>query len=60
MPVLVSEDIINKVNDKDLISVDFTTGEIKNKTQVKTYRAKPFSKAQLEIYKRGGLLRTLP
>jgi 3-isopropylmalate dehydratase small subunit len=60
MPIIVAEDIINKVNDKDLISVDFTTGEIKNETQNKTYHAKPFSQVQLEIYKRGGLLRTLP
>jgi len=57
MPILVAEGIINKANDKDLISVDFTTGEIKNKTQNKTYRAKPFSQVQLEIYKKGGLLK---
>jgi len=56
MPTIVAEDIINKVNDKDLISVDFTTGEIRNKTQNKIYYAKPFSQVQLEIYKRGGLL----
>ena len=35
---------------------DFNTGEIENKTQGKTIHAKPFSKSQLEIYKRGGLL----
>jgi 3-isopropylmalate/(R)-2-methylmalate dehydratase large subunit len=57
MPILVAEDVINKVNDKDVLSIDFTTGEIKNKTQNKTYRAKPFSQVQLEIYKKGGLLK---
>ncbi|MCX6667231.1 MAG: aconitase family protein [Euryarchaeota archaeon] len=57
MPILVAENIVNKINDKDLISVDFTTGEIKNKTQNKTYHAKPFSQVQLEIYKKGGLLK---
>jgi len=57
MPILVAEDIVNKINDKDILSVDFTTGEIKNKTQNKNINAKPFSKSQLEIYKRGGLLK---
>jgi 3-isopropylmalate dehydratase small subunit len=56
MPILISEDITRKINDKDIISVDFTTGEIINITRGKTYQAKPFSKSQLEIYKRGGLL----
>jgi 3-isopropylmalate dehydratase small subunit len=57
MPILVAEDIVNKVKDGDEISVDFTTGELINETQNKTYNVKPFSKSQLEIYKRGGLLK---
>jgi 3-isopropylmalate dehydratase small subunit len=59
MPILIAEDIINKINDKDEISIDFITGEIVNKTQGKTIQAKPFSKSQLEIYKKGGLLISL-
>ncbi len=57
MPILVAGDIISMVDDNDELSVDFTTGEIIDKTQGKTYHANPFSKVQLEIYKRGGLLR---
>jgi 3-isopropylmalate dehydratase small subunit len=56
MPIIIAEDITKKIKDKDEVSVDFTTGEIVDKTQDKTYYAKPFSKSQLEIYKRGGLL----
>ena len=56
MPILFAEDIGNKINNGDDSSVDFTTGELVNKTQNKTYQTKPFSKSQLEIYKRGGLL----
>ena len=56
MPIMISEGITDKIGDKSEISVDFTTGEIFDKTQNKTYHAKPFSKSQLEIYKRGGLL----
>ena len=56
MPILISEDITKKINDGDIISIDYTTGEIINKTQDGAFQAKPFSKSQLEIYTRGGLL----
>jgi len=56
MPILVAEGITKKIHDKDIVSIDFTTGMIKDKTQGKTYQAKPFSDAQKEIYLRGGLL----
>ena len=56
MPILIGKDIINKITDKDEIFVDFTTGKIIDKTNGKTFNIKPFSKSQLEIYKRGGLL----
>jgi 3-isopropylmalate dehydratase small subunit len=56
MPIIVADEISDKINDKDEIIVDFLNGEITNKTQNKTYKAKPFSKSQLDIYKRGGLL----
>ena len=56
MPILIANDITININDMDEISVDFTTGEINDKTQGKKYNVKPFSKVQLEIFKRGGLL----
>jgi len=56
MPIMTSKDITKKINDKDVLEIDFTTGEIFDKNQGKKYTAKPFSKSQLEIYKRGGLL----
>ena len=57
MPILVAEDITEKIDDNDELSVDFITGEIIDKTQGKSYNAKPFSKSQLEIYRKGGLLK---
>jgi 3-isopropylmalate dehydratase small subunit len=57
MPILIARDIIKKINDKDEISVDFITGEIFNKTQNKKIFAKPFSKSQLDIYTKGGILK---
>jgi 3-isopropylmalate dehydratase small subunit len=57
MPILIAEEIIEKIEDNDEIYVDFTTGEIKDKNKEKKCYSKPFSKSQLEIYKRGGLLK---
>ena len=56
MPIMVSEGIIDKISDKDIISIDFETGEILDKTKDLKIKIKPFSKSQLEIYKHGGLL----
>jgi len=57
MPILVAEDITKKLHDKDVLSIDFTTGQITDKTEKISFNAKPFSEAQKEIYLRGGLLR---
>jgi 3-isopropylmalate/(R)-2-methylmalate dehydratase large subunit len=56
MPIMITENILSKINDKDELVIDFKTGEIFDKTQNKKYMGKPFSKSQLEIYMRGGLL----
>jgi len=56
MSILVADDITKKIHEQDIVFIDFTTGMIKDKTQGKTYQAKPFSEAQKEIYLRGGLL----
>jgi 3-isopropylmalate/(R)-2-methylmalate dehydratase large subunit len=56
MPIMVAEDILNQISDKDELVIDFTTGEIFDKTQNKKYIGKPLSKSQLDIYLRGGLL----
>jgi 3-isopropylmalate/(R)-2-methylmalate dehydratase large subunit len=56
MPILVAQDITKKIHDKDMVSLDFLTGVIRDKTQGKTFQAKPFSEVQKDIYLRGGLL----
>jgi 3-isopropylmalate/(R)-2-methylmalate dehydratase large subunit len=56
MPILIAEGITKKICEKDIVSIDFTTGIMKDKTQGKTYQAKPFSEAKKEIYLQGGLL----
>ncbi len=56
MPILVAANIIKKIQDKDILSIDFNTGIITDQTLGKTFQAKPFSEAQKDIYLRGGLL----
>lgn len=56
MPILVAENIIKNIRDKDILSIDFNTGVITDQTLGKTFQAKPFSEAQKDIYLRGGLL----
>jgi len=56
MPILTADDITKRLQDNDRLAIDFITGVITDKTQGKTFQATPFSKAQTEIYLRGGLL----
>ena len=56
LPILVLDDSVHKVGDNDILSVDFKTGKIINRTQGTILSARPFSQVQLEIYKKGGLL----
>ncbi len=44
-----------QLSDGDVISINFETGEVLNKTNNKTIFAEKFSDVQMEIYKQGGL-----
>ncbi|RLF57456.1 MAG: hypothetical protein DRN27_07760 [Thermoplasmata archaeon] len=56
MPILVADNISKKINDGDIIEVDLKTGNILDSTLKENFKAKPFSKSQMDIFKRGGLL----
>jgi 3-isopropylmalate/(R)-2-methylmalate dehydratase large subunit len=56
MPILVAENITKLLQEKDIVSIDITTGVITDITQKKTYHGRPFSDVQKDIYLRGGLL----
>lgn len=55
-PILIGQLVKEGVENGDTISIDFTTGDVENKTKKKKFKINPFSEVQLEIYKRGGLL----
>jgi len=48
-----------EINQGDTLEVNIETGEIKNLTQNKTYRAEPISQLEKEIINAGGLLKYL-
>lgn len=54
--------ILNKrkqaeIKNGDIIKVNFSSGKVTNLKSKKTVMAKPFSDVQMEIYKKGGLLK---
>lgn len=56
MPILIGENITDKIDDGDQLIVDFKTGKIVDKTKNQVFQVNPFSGPQMKIYKRGGLL----
>jgi homoaconitate hydratase family protein/3-isopropylmalate dehydratase small subunit len=55
-PILTGELVKEGAENGDVVSIDFSTGEVENKTKESKFKINPFSQVQLEIYKRGGLL----
>lgn len=55
LPVLELKEV-KEIRDGDILEVNIETGEIKNITQNKVYRAEPISELEKEILKAGGLL----
>ncbi len=59
LPILECEAAADDAEQGDVISVDFDSGEIKNVTKGKTYRAEPFPPFIQDIIRKGGLLASL-
>jgi 3-isopropylmalate dehydratase small subunit len=55
-PILTGKLAKMGVETGDIISIDFTSGDVDNKTKGTKLEITPFSEVQLQIYKRGGLL----
>jgi 3-isopropylmalate dehydratase small subunit len=58
MPIITFENDLKDVNIKngDKITLDLTTSEIKDESGEVIIKCNPFSKVQMDIYRRGGLL----
>lgn len=58
LPVLELNEA-KEIKDGDILEANIETGEIKNITQNKTYKAEPISKLEREILEAGGLFKYL-
>ena len=56
LPLLESEEAVNKTDDGDILEVEISTGEIKNLTKGLTFTAKPYPDFMAEIIAAGGLI----
>ena len=59
LAILECETLVDETKSDDVLEIDFSTGEIKNITNGKTYLAKPFPDFIQRIIKSGGLLKTV-
>ena len=59
LPILECEQAAEEISANDEVSVNFDTGEIKNITTGKSYKAQPFPPFIQNIIKQGGLLESL-
>lgn len=59
LPILECEQAAEEINAGDEVRVDFDTGEIRDLTTGKAYRAQPFPPFIQSIIKSGGLLNSL-
>ncbi|MHB9155322.1 MAG: 3-isopropylmalate dehydratase small subunit [Endomicrobiales bacterium] len=56
LPILESDEAVEKIRTGDVLEVDLAAGEIRNVTRSEVYKAQPFPQFMQEIIKKGGLL----
>ncbi len=57
LPIMECTEAAEEINAGDEVAVDFSTGEITDKTTGKTYKAEPFPKFMQKIIASGGLVK---
>lgn len=55
LPILECAEAVDGIKEGDVVSVDFTSGKIKNETTGKEYMAEPFPKFMQDLIAAGGL-----
>lgn len=59
LAILECKEAVDEINAGDIVSVDFDTGEIIDKTTNKTFHAEPFPEFIQKIIKSGGLMNSI-
>jgi len=56
LPILESPEAVDATDAGDVLEVELSTGEIRNVTKGKTFKAKPYPEFMLELIAAGGLI----
>ncbi len=56
LPILECDEAVDSTNSGDLLEVELATGEIKNLTNGKSFKAKPYPDFMLQLVSAGGLI----
>ncbi len=56
LPILEAPEAVDEIEEGDELEINFQTGEIKNLTKNKTFKAQPIPDFMQELVKKGGLL----
>lgn len=59
LAILECEEAVDAIENGDIVSVNFDTGEIKDETNGKTFQAEPFPEFIQKIIKAGGLMKSI-
>lgn len=59
LPILESDEAVEGISTGDQLEVNLATGEIKNVTRGKTYKAQPFPAFMQDIIEKGGLMESI-
>lgn len=59
LAILESKEASEKIEDGDILSIDFSSGIIKNESKNESYKAEPFPEFIEEIIKNGGLIESI-
>jgi 3-isopropylmalate/(R)-2-methylmalate dehydratase large subunit len=56
-PIITADaESLSEIDNEDILRIELESGKITNLRNMKSFSANPFSKVQMEIYKKGGLL----
>lgn len=59
LPILESDEAVEGISTGDQLEVNLATGEIRNVTRGKTYKAQPFPAFMQDIIEKGGLMESI-
>jgi 3-isopropylmalate/(R)-2-methylmalate dehydratase small subunit len=56
LPIMVNQEMYDSTHDGDIVSVDLTTGLMRNETKGEEFSSDPLPSTMMEIFRAGGLI----